>query len=156
MLALSAMMSISRRLPKRQGRSSATFCSRNLVLVARLTRSIQVATTSFVNSGQVCIGVKRIYVQESIYDKFLAAFAEYAKSLKIGDGFQDGVFLGPLQNKRQFQIAQKFLSDVELQNLKVVLGDSPTPAGSGLYVSPTIVDRPPDTSELVTEEPFGK
>ncbi len=111
---------------------------------------------SFVNSGQVCIGVKRIYVQESIYDKFLAAFAEYAKSLKIGDGFQDGVFLGPLQNKRQFQIAQKFLSDVELQNLKVVLGDTPTPAGSGLYVSPTIVDRPPDTSELVTEEPFGK
>ncbi|KAK7902266.1 hypothetical protein LTR67_001911 [Exophiala xenobiotica] len=115
----------------------------------------KVATMSFLNSGQVCIGVKRIYVQENVYDQFLAAFVEHVKTLRLGDGFEDGVFVGPLQNKQQYEIAQRFLSDIENQNLKVVLGGSAVSTRPGLFIAPTVVDRPPDTSDLVKEEPFG-
>lgn len=111
---------------------------------------------SFLNSGQVCIAVKRIYVQENIYDQFLAAFVDRVKTLQLGDGFEDGVFVGPLQNKQQYEIAQRFLSDIQSQNLKVALGGSVVSNRPGLFISPTVVDRPPDTSDLVKEEPFGK
>ncbi|KAK5247258.1 hypothetical protein LTS03_005023 [Exophiala xenobiotica] len=115
----------------------------------------KVATMSFLNSGQVCIGVKRIYVQENIYDQFLAAFVEHVKTLRLGDGFEDGIVVGPLQNKQQYEIAQRFLSDIENQNLKVVLGGSAVSTRPGLFIAPTVVDRPPDTSDLVKEEPFA-
>ncbi|KEF54501.1 aldehyde dehydrogenase (NAD+) [Exophiala aquamarina CBS 119918] len=115
----------------------------------------KVVTISFLNSGQVCIAVKRIYVQENIYDQFLAAFVDRVKTLQLGDGLEDGVFLGPLQNKQQYEIAQRFLSDVESQNLKVALGGSVVHTRPGLFISPTVVDRPPDTSDVVKEELFA-
>jgi acyl-CoA reductase-like NAD-dependent aldehyde dehydrogenase len=111
---------------------------------------------SFLNSGQVCIAVKRIYVQENIYDQFLAAFVDRVKTLQLGDGFEDGVFVGPLQNKQQYEIARRFLSDIGSQKLKVALGGSVVSTRPGLFISPTVVDRPPDTSDVVKEEPFGK
>lgn len=111
---------------------------------------------SFLNSGQVCIAVKRIYVQETIYDRFLTAFIDHVKTFKLGDGFDDGVFVGPLQNKQQYDIARRFLSEIESQNLTVALGGSVVTTGPGFFISPTVVDRPPDTSDLVREEPFGK
>ncbi|KAK5050533.1 hypothetical protein LTR84_003814 [Exophiala bonariae] len=115
----------------------------------------KVAIISLLNSGQICIAVKRIYVQENVYDRFLDAFVNYVKALKLGDGFEEGVFIGPLQNEQQYEIAKRFLSDIESQNLKVALGGSVNVIGTGLFITPTVVDRPPDTSDLVKEEPFA-
>ena len=108
------------------------------------------------NSGQVCIAVKRIYVEQTIYNDFLAAFTKCVKELKIGDGFEDNVSVGPLQNKMQFLKAQTFFSDVRSQNLNVALDGGVDKVASGLYISPMVVDRPPDTSDIVQEEPFGE
>lgn len=61
----------------------------------------KIATLAFLNSGQICMLVKRAYIHEKIYDKFRDAMVEFAKSIKTGDGFEDGVLVGPLQNSMQ-------------------------------------------------------
>ncbi len=63
----------------------------------------QIATLAFLNSGQICLAIKRIYVHESIHDEFLKAMVEVTKSLKVGEGNEEGVFLGPIQNKMQYE-----------------------------------------------------
>lgn len=61
----------------------------------------KIATLVFLNSGQICMLIKRIYVHENIYDKFRDAFVTYAKTIKVGDGFEPDVLIGPLQNSMQ-------------------------------------------------------
>lgn len=61
----------------------------------------KIATLAFLNSGQICMLVKRVYVHENIYDRFRDAIVEFAKTIKTGDGFEDGVLVGPLQNSMQ-------------------------------------------------------
>ena len=60
-----------------------------------------VTKLAFMNSGQVCMAIKRLYIHESIYDKFRDAMVKVAKSLKTGDGFEPNVFFGPIQNINQ-------------------------------------------------------
>lgn len=62
----------------------------------------KIATLSFLNSGQICMLCKRIYVHEAIYDKFRDAFVEFTKNnIKTGGGFEDGIIVGPIQNSMQ-------------------------------------------------------
>lgn len=61
----------------------------------------KIATLLFLNSGQICMLVKRLFVHEKIYDQFLDAMVQFTKTLKTGDGFESDVLLGPLQNSRQ-------------------------------------------------------
>jgi len=114
----------------------------------------QVATLAFLNSGQICLAIKRIYVHESIYDKFLAKMVEFTKTLKVGDGMQEGNFLGPVQNSMQYEKVKTFFADIEAAGQKVAVGgvneDKP-----GYFITPTLIDRPKDDSKLATEEPFG-
>src|SRR6187551_2948884 len=60
-----------------------------------------IAAAKYRNSGQVCISPTRFYVQEASYSKFVARFTEYAKSIKLGDGLEKGVTMGPLANARR-------------------------------------------------------
>ncbi|OAG45256.1 hypothetical protein AYO21_00604 [Fonsecaea monophora] len=115
----------------------------------------KIATFSFVNSGQVCLAIKRVYVHESIYDEFLEAIVAYTKTLRSGDGLTEGVFVGPLQNDMQFQKAQGFLSNIQKDNLHVVTGDPTAVEKAGYFIKPTIVDRPYESSQIVQEEPFA-
>jgi len=61
----------------------------------------KIATLVFLNSGQICMLIKRIYVHENIYDMFRDALVTYAKTIKVGDGFEPDVLIGPLQNSMQ-------------------------------------------------------
>lgn len=61
----------------------------------------KIATLSFLNSGQICMLVKRLYVHENIYDKFRDAMVEFTKNVKTGEGFEADVLVGPLQNSMQ-------------------------------------------------------
>ncbi|KAH7072464.1 aldehyde dehydrogenase-like protein [Paraphoma chrysanthemicola] len=114
----------------------------------------KVATFSFLNSGQICLALKRIFVQESIADKFLQALVKATEQLKVGPGDQPDVFLGPIQNSMQYERVKGFFSDIEKENWKVAAGGT-NPSGPGYFITPTIIDRPADTSRIVTEEPFG-
>lgn len=61
----------------------------------------KLTTLGFLNSGQICMLVKRYYIHEKIYDKFKNAMVEFAKTVKTGDGFESDVVVGPLQNSMQ-------------------------------------------------------
>ncbi|WDK19239.1 aldehyde dehydrogenase [Colletotrichum graminicola] len=108
------------------------------------------------NSGQVCIAIKRIYIHEDIYDELLAEMANVVKNLPVGDGQQEGTVLGPVQNQMQFERVKELLKDIEEQKLKVVAGSTaPASNGKGYFITPTMIDNPPDNSRIVVEEPFG-
>ena len=78
----------------------------------------------------------------------------YTKTLKVGEGFEDGVFLGPVQNQMQYDRVQGFFDDVEKHGMKVAVGGK-VPASNGYFINPTIIDNPDDDSRIVVEEPFG-
>ncbi|KAJ4188151.1 hypothetical protein NW759_016852 [Fusarium solani] len=117
----------------------------------------KIAKLALMNSGQICIAIKRIYVHSSIYDELVAEIAAVAQNLPVGDGFQEGVFLGPVQNSLQYDRVRNLLADIQNKSLKIATNgaaQSATP-NKGYFIMPTIVDNPPDDSRIVVEEPFG-
>ncbi|KAL3489621.1 Aldehyde/histidinol dehydrogenase [Aspergillus germanicus] len=111
-------------------------------------------TYGFINSGQVCLAIKRLYVHEDIYEEFLAAAAAYTKTISVGDGTGEGVFMGPLQNAMQYEKVKTFFEGVTPDQLSLTNGgvDESKP---GYFIRPTIVDRPAEDSRLATAEQFG-
>uniref|UniRef100_UPI0023A80A2C aldehyde dehydrogenase family protein n=1 Tax=Thioclava electrotropha TaxID=1549850 RepID=UPI0023A80A2C len=71
----------------------------------------QLFWSSFSNAGQVCIAAKRIYIHEDIYDDLSKAIAEYAKTVVVGDGSQQGTGVGPIQNKKQYERVLELIQD---------------------------------------------
>ncbi|KAI8187453.1 putative aldehyde dehydrogenase FUS7 [Colletotrichum sp. SAR 10_66] len=114
----------------------------------------KVAFFAFLNSGQICLNLKRIYVHESIFDQFKEALVKHVKGYNLGDGSQPGVTHGPLQNSMQYERVKTFFSDIESQGWKVAVGGN-IEKSQGYFITPTIIDRPPEKSRLVVEEPFG-
>lgn len=80
---------------------------------------------------------------------------EYTKTLKVGDGTEDGVFLGPVQNEMQYGKVKAFFDDVEKNGMKVAVGGAFKESG-GYFIQPTIIDSPKEDSKIVQEEPFGE
>ncbi|KAJ0115157.1 hypothetical protein J7T55_001567 [Diaporthe amygdali] len=116
----------------------------------------QIAVWAFLNSGQICLNLKRIYVHESIYEDFKKAMVKHAGSFAFGDGTKTGITHGPLQNRMQYDRVKTFFNDIAKQGWEVALGgemdDEPE---KGYFIKPTIIDRPPEKSRIVVEEPFG-
>lgn len=118
--------------------------------------AIQVANAAFLNSGQICIAIKRIYVHKDIFAHFRDAFVKYVSALKIGNGLEAGTFLGPVQNELQYDRVRLFLDDIQRRKQAIATGGSVVgTASDGLFVHPTVIDNPPDDSKIVVEEPFG-
>lgn len=114
----------------------------------------KVATLSMLNSGQICLAIKRIYVHEDIYEPFLKAMVEHVKTLKVGDGSEEGTFLGPVQNSMQYEKVKGFFADIEKSGQKIAVGGV-NEEKPGYFITPTLIDRPDEKSKLATEEPFG-
>ncbi|KAL4877826.1 Aldehyde/histidinol dehydrogenase [Aspergillus karnatakaensis] len=112
------------------------------------------AVLSFLCSSQICMMVKRLYVHSSIYDAFLAKFTEVVKAFKIGEGTEDGAFIGPVQNGMQFEKAKELFSTIQSENLTAALGGQISES-KGYFIPPTIIDNPPESSRVVQEEPFA-
>ncbi len=107
---------------------------------------------AFMNSGQVCVALKRLYVHESIYDEMCEELIALAKSAVVGDGLQQGTTLGPLQNKMQFEKVKELLEDAKKHGTAISGGDVPE---KGYFIRPTIVRDISDGTRLVDEEQFG-
>ncbi|KAL2831500.1 Aldehyde/histidinol dehydrogenase [Aspergillus cavernicola] len=111
---------------------------------------------SYLCSSQVCMMIKRLYVHESIYNTFLDRLVAFVKTLKVGDGTEADIFIGPVQNAMQFEKAKELLSTISSQKLKPALGGSVADSTAGGYfIHPTIIDNPPEDSTVVQEEPFA-
>jgi acyl-CoA reductase-like NAD-dependent aldehyde dehydrogenase len=109
---------------------------------------------SFVNSGQVCMAIKRIYAHESIYDELCAALVDEAKKAKVGDGLDPATELGPVQNKMQYDKVVGLIEDTKRAGATFLAGGE-IPAGPGYFLPPTLVTGIADDSRLVQEEQFG-
>ncbi len=105
------------------------------------------------NSGQVCLAIKRLYVHDSIYDEMCGELGKLAKATIVDDGIKQGTEMGPLQNKAQFEKVKGFLDDARRHG-KVVAGDGVLER-KGYFIAPTIVRDIADDSRLVSEEQFG-
>ncbi len=109
---------------------------------------------AFVNCGQVCMAIKRIYAHESIYEGLCAALAEEALKARVGSGLEAGVELGPIQNLPQYQKVVGILKDTIAAGARILAGGQ-VPAGPGYFFPPTIVADIDERSRLVQEEQFG-
>ena len=115
----------------------------------------QLFWSSFTNAGQICVAAKRIYIHEDIYDELSQAIADYAKTVKVGDGSQQGTGVGPIQNKKQFDRVCELIQDAKDNGYRFLLGGEVDPSGTGYYVPITILDNPPEDARIVAEEQFG-
>jgi acyl-CoA reductase-like NAD-dependent aldehyde dehydrogenase len=109
---------------------------------------------AFRNSGQVCKAIKRLYVHESLHDRLAAALADIARTVKVGDGLQPGVQLGPVQNRPQFDIVMSAIEDAKRAGARMLAGGHAL-EGSGYFIAPTIVTDIEPGTRLVDQEQFG-
>lgn len=115
----------------------------------------QLFWSSFSNAGQICVAAKRIYIHEDIYDELAEAIVEYAKTVKVGDGSEQGTGVGPIQNKKQYERVLELIEDAKQNGYKFLVGGEVDPSGTGYYVPITILDNPPEDARIVAEEQFG-
>lgn len=108
---------------------------------------------AFWNTGQVCTAIKRIYIHQDIYPQMLDALAKALQKFKMGEGTEDGVLMGPVQNEMQYRKVRELFEDTRQNCYKVKAGGQ-VKESKGFFLEATIVDNPPADSKLVTEEQF--
>ncbi len=108
----------------------------------------------FRNAGQVCVSPTRFFVQEKVYSSFVNQFAECARALKVGNGLEDGIEMGPLANKRRVDAIEGFVTDAVEHGADVRAGGDRI-GNQGYYFQPTVLADVPDDARVMHEEPFG-
>jgi succinate-semialdehyde dehydrogenase/glutarate-semialdehyde dehydrogenase len=113
-----------------------------------------IAAFKYRNAGQVCISPTRFYVQEPIFDRFLQRFTEFANAIKLGDGLEQGVTMGPMANARRLDAMEAVVNDSKSRGGTIVTGGKRR-GNQGYFFEPTVITGVPDDSKIMTEEPFG-
>ncbi|MFZ0100588.1 MAG: aldehyde dehydrogenase family protein [Gemmobacter sp.] len=106
---------------------------------------------AFINNGQTCAAMKRLYVHDSIHDAVCEALVAYAAKIPVGNGSEEGSVLGPIQNRMQFDKVSRLVADAAKRG-EVLMGGAP---GDGLFFPPTIIAGLKNGDPLVDEEQFG-
>ncbi len=110
---------------------------------------------AFINTGQTCAALKRLYVHESIYEDVCQALTEVARQVPMGVGREEQNVLGPLQNKAQFDIVSRLVQAAKDAGARVLLGGDPDPDQPGYFYPTTLVADVDNDNPLVAEEQFG-
>ncbi len=110
---------------------------------------------AFINTGQTCAALKRLYVHESIADEVAAELTAIAANMPMGIGTDENNVLGPLQNKKQYDIVAELVEKAKAGGGKVLLGGNPDESQPGFFYPTTIVDNLPNDNALVQFEQFG-
>ncbi|MDI6029365.1 NAD-dependent succinate-semialdehyde dehydrogenase [Corticibacterium sp. UT-5YL-CI-8] len=124
-----------------------------------LTATIQaVSALKFLNAGQACIGANRIYVQAGIYDEVSRRLSDHARQVKVGDGSQPGVAMGPLVDMRAVEKVEALVGDAVRKGAVVRAGGSRMQGEAyekGSFYAPTVLSEVPLAARLHDEEIFG-
>jgi succinate-semialdehyde dehydrogenase/glutarate-semialdehyde dehydrogenase len=113
-------------------------------------------TAKFRNNGQVCISPNRFYIQESKKDEFVSKFIERAKKLKIGNGMDSDVQLGPLTTSKRLSEIEELVETTKKEGAKILLGGKrPSGFNKGYFYEPTVFDDVKDNFTIMKQEPFG-
>lgn len=106
------------------------------------------------NAGQTCVCANRVYVQDSIKDKFLDVFVKKVAELNVGNGMDEGVDIGPLINKKALEKVQALLKDALDKGATLITGGS-TNGASELSYNPTVITDISSDMDIAHEEIFG-
>ena len=109
---------------------------------------------AFINGGQTCAALKRLYVHDSVYDDVCRELTAYARNVPMGDGLADGSILGPLQNRMQYDIVSSYVEDAKAKGGRVLIGGDPK-GGPGYFYPITLVADVDHGCKLVDQEQFG-
>ena len=110
--------------------------------------------SKFRNAGQTCVCANRVYVQDSIKDKFLDIFVKKVEALKVGDGMKEGIDIGPLINEKGLDKVQELLNDALDKGATLVTGGDKNDA-SKLSFNPTVITDVNSDMDIASEEIFG-
>ena len=113
-----------------------------------------IAAFKYRNAGQVCISPTRFYVQEDVYSRFLKRFTEYANGIKLGDGLEKGITMGPMANARRIEAMEGFVNDAKSRGGKIQTGGK-RHGNQGYFYEPTVITDIPDDAKVMKNEPFG-
>jgi len=105
-------------------------------------------------TGQACTATSRVIVEESIADTFAAALADAARNLRVGDGLESGVQMGPAVDQGQLETDLDYISIAQKEGAKLLAGGSQTGKG-GYFVQPTVFDGVDVSMRIAQEEVFG-
>jgi len=130
------------------GGNAATYIdsSADLALAAK-----RCAFGAFVNSGQVCISLQRIYVHHAVYEVFTALMASETQSLKVGSPYEEETFMGPLVDGEANERASSWIASAQAEGAKVVAGGEVI---EGIF-PPTVMAEVTDEMKIVCEEVFA-
>ena len=128
------------------------------VIVCADTDPVKAAKTAvrakILNAGQVCTSPSRFLVDRRVYDAFTEAFIDAMAAVKVGNGLDEGVQMGPMVSERRRSGVHKLIEDARRKGAKVALGGE-VPAGKGYFYPPTVLVDVPADADLLSEEPFG-
>ncbi|MFC9354537.1 aldehyde dehydrogenase family protein [Arthrobacter sp. NPDC057013] len=110
---------------------------------------------AFINTGQTCAALKRLYVHDTIYEAVCDELTTVAAAMPMGVGTDENNVLGPLQNKAQYDIVATLVQAAKDSGARILLGGNPDPAQPGYFYPTTLVADIDNTNPLVTEEQFG-
>jgi acyl-CoA reductase-like NAD-dependent aldehyde dehydrogenase len=110
---------------------------------------------AFINTGQTCAALKRLYVHTDVYDEVCAALVAVAEAMPMGRGLDEQNVLGPLQNRAQYDVVARLVQAARDSGAKILIGGDPDPDAPGHFYPVTLVADVDDDSPLVAEEQFG-
>ena len=105
-------------------------------------------------SGQICASPSRFIVHQSVYEEFVSSFADTLRSLRVGDGFEPGITMGPVANPRRLAAAQALVDDAKKRGACVAAGGHRI-GNRGFFFAPTLLTDVPFDAEIMTSEPFS-
>ncbi|KXS39112.1 MAG: succinate-semialdehyde dehydrogenase (NADP+) [Halomonadaceae bacterium T82-2] len=114
----------------------------------------ELAGAKFRNAGQVCISPTRFLVHESVYETFIDKFVAAAREIRVGNGLEEGVTMGPMAHQRGLESLERFVNDAVEKGAKVRLGGKRRD-GRGFFFEPTVLSDVPMEARVMHEEPFG-
>jgi succinate-semialdehyde dehydrogenase / glutarate-semialdehyde dehydrogenase len=106
------------------------------------------------NAGQVCVSPTRFIVQEGVFDRFRDGFVQRAKAIRVGNGLDDGIGMGPMANSRRPDAMERMIGDAVARGGKLLTGGERI-GNQGYFYAPSVLSEVPLDAEIMNEEPFG-
>jgi acyl-CoA reductase-like NAD-dependent aldehyde dehydrogenase len=113
------------------------------------------AWAAFLNAGQVCTSAERFYVVDEVFDDYVSAFVEHARSLLLGDPFEASTDIGPMVSERQRAKVVAQLEEATAGGAEILVGGDRGGQRQGHFLSPAVVVNAPADSALLRDETFG-
>jgi len=110
---------------------------------------------AFINTGQTCAALKRLYVPDSLYDAVCEELTKLASAMPMGVGLDENNVLGPLQNRKQYDVVASLVEEARAGGGRVLVGGNPDESSPGFFYPTTLVADLGNDNALVTQEQFG-